>query len=80
MPELQVALGEIVKELEKYKVKTKMNNEAVYWSTLVKERLPRWALVDAIAGIHVPLKIVDLTKESELEQVFTSPFKLKINI
>ena len=69
LPELQNALDEILKELDKYKVTTKMSNEAVYWSTLVNENLPRWALVDAIKDIAAPLRIVDVTAEEELNQV-----------
>jgi len=66
LPELQNALDEILKELEKYKVTTKMSNEAVYWSTLVSERVPKWGLVDAID--IVPLRIVDANKEEKLNQ------------
>ena len=69
LPELQNALDEILKELDKYKVTTKMSNEAVYWSTLVNENLPRWALVDAIKDIAAPLRIVDVSAEEQLNQV-----------
>ena len=46
-----------------------MQNEAVYWSTLVNESVPKWGLVDAIKDIAVPLRIVDMTREDELNQV-----------
>ena len=49
-----------------------MSNEAVYWSTLVSERVPKWGLVDAID--IVPLRIVDANKEEKLNQVLNFNF------
>ena len=49
-----------------------MQNEAVYWSTLVSESVPKWGLVDAIKDIAVPLRIVDMRREDELNQVINS--------
>merc|ERR1711990_207606 len=58
LPELQFALEEILKEIEKYKVKPKtLQNEAVYWSTLISQSIPNWALVDKLEGIFEPLKL-----------------------
>ena len=89
MPELQSALEEILKELEKYKVKSVQNEgkdsiykhistilivnhnkilTAVYWSTLISQSIPNWALVEVLEGILTPLKIVDQSKEEEMNQ------------
>jgi len=68
LQELQTALEEILKELEKYKITTAMQNEAVYWTTLVQESVPKWSLVPSLEGIYEPLVIVDQEKEDELNQ------------
>lgn len=68
LQELQTALEEILKELEKYKITTAMQNEAVYWTTLVQESVPKWSLVPSLEGIYEPLVIVDQEKEDQLNQ------------
>ena len=55
-------------ELEEYKITTAMQNEAVYWTTLVQESVPKWSLVPSLEGIYEPLVIVDQEKEDELNQ------------
>ena len=73
LQELQTALEEILKELEKYKITTAMQNEAVYWTTLVQENVPKWSLVPSLEGIYEPLVIVDQEKEDELNQARIIP-------
>ena len=66
LAESQAALEEVLKELDRYKLNHELKSEGTYWSTLVKEGVPKWGLVDAVKDFFEPFLIPeDLCENDE---------------
>lgn len=62
----QKALDEIMKDVEKYKLDTKLSNEATYWMTLVDEGVCKWSNTEVIDQFIDKLEVPVVENEDAL--------------
>ncbi|CAG5110710.1 Oidioi.mRNA.OKI2018_I69.chr2.g5085.t1.cds [Oikopleura dioica] len=62
----QKALDEIMKDVNKYKLDTKLSSEATYWMTLVEEGVCKWSNTEVIDEFIDKLQVPVVENEEEL--------------